>query len=1110
MRFCVLGSLEVYENGRAVPIGGGRQRALLALLLVHAGETVSRDRLIDDLWRGEPPVSASQSLDSYVSRLRKVLRDAGADDVLATRHPGYVLDAPETDARQFEALVREGRDALTTGDPATAAARLSEALSLWRGQAYVEVADEQWARGEVNRLAELRLAAAEDRIDAELALGRDAAVIPELEDLAARHPTRERLVGQLIVALYRSGRQADALATYRAARRSLVDELGIEPGPELRRLHDAVLAHDSSLDPTPASRTRRTQAAAPGGSRRRLRIAIVGAAAIACAASIAIVALPGEGRSPQGSVPADGAGGVDPLTGRVAVSVRVGSAPAGITNEGGRVWVSNGADGTVTRIDARAGHVDQTVVVGSSPAGIAAGAGSVWVANSLDGSVSRIDPRSGQVVQTIRAGRRPVSVTVGAGAVWVADADGDTMVPIDARTGARRRAIPLEASPRGIAVGFGSIWITEPLAHKLVRVDPRDGSTLAEVAVGGGAGPLAVGADAVWVVNTLDGTLSRVDPIRNAVTSTVPIGPSPEGVAADPRDVWVADAGSGKLISVDPQTGAVRHRFAIGAEPLGVTLIGGIPWVATGKPVGLEHRGGTLRVAYSPFRALDPADASAIHPAIWTATGDSLVALTADSGVAQLVPDLAVALPQPTDGGRTYAFVLRPGLRYSTGVPVRASDLRRELERLFVLGSDAAQLFSALRGADACARSPSTCNLSAGVLTDDQAGSVILRLTRPDADLLFKLALAAARPVPPGTPRTTISAAPVPSTGPYRVASLVPDHHLQLVRNARFHTWSRAAQPDGYPDRIEIQMRPDPGARIRAVLDGHADIALEVAGFPLGAVRTQHASQLRRHAQPHTSFFNFNVHRPPFDDVRARQAVNLALDRAAIARRFGGPFISTPTCQTLPPRFPGRRDYCPWTRGQQNGRWHGRDLVRARALVRASGTEGLPVTFLTSADEPSGRASAGLLAAALRSVGYRPRIDVAHTSLAFGEQISNLKSGWNISYGEWIADYPSPEQFLGLFLACSNYRADDPAQSTNSGGFCAPKLDRLTARAQTLQTSDPVAADALWAQADRLAVDQAAWAPIVNNAAVEVLSNRVGDFTLDSSSLPQIDQLWVR
>ena len=135
---------------------------------------------------------------------------------------------------------------------------------------------------------------------------------------------------------------------------------------------------------------------------------------------------------------------------------------------------------------------------------------------------------------------------------------------------------------------------------------------------------------------------------------------------------------------------------------------------------------------------------------------------------------------------------------------------------------------------------------------------------------------------------------------------------------------------------------------------------------------------------------------------------------------------------------------------------------------------------------------------------------MAHSGRAFGEQISNLKSGWNISSGDWTADYPSPGEFFGVFVACSSYRPDDPAQTTNSGGFCNPRLDQLVARAQTLQPTDPVKADVLGAQADRLAVDQAAWARIVNNPAVEVLSPRVADFALDPNSLPQIDQLWVR
>ena len=248
MRFCVLGPLEAYADGRSVPVGGGRQRALLALLLVHAGEVVSRDRLIEELWAGNPPPGASQSLDAYLSRMRRAFREAGAGDVLATRAPGYVLHAEETDARRFEALAAEGREALAAGEAGRAARVLAEALALWRGAAYAEVADEPWARAEAGRLAGLRLSAVEDRIEAELALGRHAALVPELELLVSREPTRERLTGQLMLALYRSGRQADALSAYRAVRRSLVEELGLEPGPELRRLEAAVLAQDPALD----------------------------------------------------------------------------------------------------------------------------------------------------------------------------------------------------------------------------------------------------------------------------------------------------------------------------------------------------------------------------------------------------------------------------------------------------------------------------------------------------------------------------------------------------------------------------------------------------------------------------------------------------------------------------------------------------------------------------------------------------------------------------------------------------------------------------------------------------------------------------------------------
>ena len=1110
MRFCVLGPLEAYADGRDVAVGGGRQRALLALLVIQAGQVVSRDRLIEELWAGEPPPSGPQSLDVYLSRLRRAFREAGAGDVLATRAPGYLLHVEETDAGLFEALAAEGREALAVGEAERAARVLAEALALWRGAAYAEVADESWARAEAGRLSELRLSATEDRIEAELALGHHTALAAELEVLVAREPTRERLAGQLMLALYRSGRQADALAAYRAARLSLVEELGLEPGPELRRLEVAVLAQDPALDPParPAAPPRSPATSLPAPQRRRPWPVLAAVALLAAASTIAGVELTSGQASTRSAIMADGAGAVDPATGHVAASVPVGSAPGGITAGAGSIWVTNGADGTVTRIDPNGPHVEQTLVVGSLPAGISYGAGAVWVANALDGSVSRIDPQANQVVQTISVGGRPVALAAGLGAVWVADADSARVVALDPRSGVPRRFVRLEDAAGGVAVGFGALWVTEPLAHKLVRIDPVSGETLAEIGVGAGAGPVAVGSAAVWVVNTLDGTLSRVDPVRNAVASTVPIGDAPTAVAAGAGGVWVTDEGAGALVSVNPGTGTVRRRYSIGAAPAAVALVGQTPWVAAGAPVGREHRGGTLRVEYTAIGDLDPADPYVVHPAIWRALGDGLVALAQASGAAQLVPDLATAVPVPTDSGRTYVFRLRTGIRYSTGVPVRASDLRRGLERLYSLNSQAALTYSALQGAAQCTQRPATCDLSQGVITDDRTGTVILHLTHPDPDLLFKLTLPPAWPVPPGTPRTHLASRPIPSTGPYQVAQFIPGRRLLLVRNKRFREWSRAAQPDGYPDRIDIRMDDNPSHRVQAVVDGQADLALEIASVNLAPLRVQFASQLRLDTQPDTSFLTFNLQRPPFNNALARQAVNLAIDRSAVASRLGGQGLSTPTCQVLPPNFPGYQAYCPWTRTPQDGRWHGPDLSRARALVRASGTAGATVDFVSPSNDPVAAAATDALVSALHEIGYRPQ--VISGDAEYDRRLKDPHGQWDITVGEWVADYPSPSEFLEYFLSCANYHPDDPARTTNAGGFCNATFGHLIGQAETLQLTDPAAAQGIWAEADRLAVDQAAWVPLANTGDAELLSRRAGHFTLDTDGLPQVDQLWLR
>jgi DNA-binding SARP family transcriptional activator len=242
VEFRLLGPLEVADHGRPVALGGGKQRSLFALLLLNANEVVSKERLIDELWGESPPATVAKSVQIYVSRLRKQLGDGR----LVTRAPGYLLrlEPAELDLDRFQALVADADGA----DPVTAAGKLRAALALWHGPPLADLAYEPFVQGEIARLEELRLTVLEQRIEADLAAGRHAELVGELEGLIRRHPARERLSGQLMLCLYRCGRQAEALEAFRATRAALVDELGIEPGRALRDLHEAILRQDPALD----------------------------------------------------------------------------------------------------------------------------------------------------------------------------------------------------------------------------------------------------------------------------------------------------------------------------------------------------------------------------------------------------------------------------------------------------------------------------------------------------------------------------------------------------------------------------------------------------------------------------------------------------------------------------------------------------------------------------------------------------------------------------------------------------------------------------------------------------------------------------------------------
>jgi YVTN family beta-propeller protein len=448
IEFGILGPLEVSRAGRSVTLGGPRQRAVLALLLLEANRVVSMDRLAEEVWAGHPPDGWATTLQTYVFHLRRALepdRPRGtAAAVLVTRDRGYLLhvDREHLDSAVFEEGFTAGRAALHAGRYAEAAQTLRRALDLWRGPVLANLADYAFTRPEAARLHELRLAALEVRIDADLALGRHDALTAELDGLVREHALRERLHGQLMLALHRSGRQADALAVYRRVRDLVADELGIDPGEPLERLHAAVLAHDPALDWTgaaapadgqpgagagvaspaalPAS-PRRTAAGSGGMAwlgRRGRRLLVMGSAlAVAAAACILAVIRPWAAE-PTG-LPANSVGVINESGRTTGAPVMVGS-PAGLAYGDGSVWAVNSAERTVSRINPATHAVVQTIPVGSQPTALTVTGTDVWVTNSGEATVSRINTAANAVVDTVRVGNVPVAIAGGPSGVWVA------------------------------------------------------------------------------------------------------------------------------------------------------------------------------------------------------------------------------------------------------------------------------------------------------------------------------------------------------------------------------------------------------------------------------------------------------------------------------------------------------------------------------------------------------------------------------------------------------------------------------------------------------------------------------------------------------------------
>ena len=400
MEFRALGDLQVVDDGQALALGSRQQRAVLALLVLSAGEVVSSDRLIEALWGERPPASAAKTVQVYISRLRKTLNGAPASSsggLIVTVDHGYVLrvDPEQVDVRAFERLLDRGRDAFADREFDAAATFLRQALGLWRGPPLADFTFDAFAAADIARLQELRLEALEIRIDADLALGRHAALVAELEALTTEHPLRERLRAARMLALYRCGREPEALALYRETRRVLVDELGMEPSPALRELHDAILRQDPALKPPATPRPPPT-----AGSGRRRKAALV-VATLALAGGVALViALLASGGEPSVDVAANHVAVIDPNSRRLLKAAPVGTRPGPLAEADGSVWVANLDDGTITGIDARSRKSVVTFTPGGPISDMTAAGNSLWISEAGAG-VTNWDPTvNGRVKQT--------------------------------------------------------------------------------------------------------------------------------------------------------------------------------------------------------------------------------------------------------------------------------------------------------------------------------------------------------------------------------------------------------------------------------------------------------------------------------------------------------------------------------------------------------------------------------------------------------------------------------------------------------------------------------------------------------------------------------------
>jgi DNA-binding SARP family transcriptional activator/ABC-type transport system substrate-binding protein len=1106
VEFLVLGPLEVRDGDRMLPLGGAKQRAALAILLLHHDQVVSRDRLVDGIWGDTPPASAGHTLETYISRLRKALHQDGHPERLLTRPPGYLLrvDNDELDLQRLEALIDQGRRSLAADDPEAASEALTQALGLFRGAPLEDLAYAPFATAELGRLDDLRAAALEQRIDADLALGRHLDLIGELEALVAEHPLREHAWSQLMLAKYRSGRQGEALATFDRARHQLAGELGIDPGESLQQLHQQILIQDPALQlPKPtiteAHPDDRAPAEAPIAAhgrrpwRRRRMLPLLAAASLAAAvATVAVLATRGAARVPTVAslTRPNTVVAVDARTGRYIADVNIHDSADALVYGYGAIWART--DGGVRRIDIATHKVTDipaggnNIALGDNAAWVSSGTNivridptylmqrqiplptrdfppgwggtdtagglvvadrSLWVAQGAR-YVRRIDPADGRVVSSIVV-LGAEHLTADDGAVYVTGGRVEKLDPANNTVAWTADAIQPEIT--GIAVAGGFVWLTTSADDGVIKLSARTGQAVgAEIPISGGTATVVAGDGAVWVSNPRAGTVTRIDTSTNAKT-TLATGHSPFAASPHGDQLWVSlwpdRADELRAAGITPTT-PVAHISLPGdpgsAEPAEIwTLLGQqLEYATEAKLYNYPDRGGTAGAA--------------------------------------VVPEVAASLPTVSADGRTVTIRVRPGYRFSpgsqhgAGTPVTAETFRSTIERTFSPGLDGNGylLLPQLAGGQAYASGKSK-RLS-GVSAE--GNTLTLHLTRPVPDLPQILATPIFSAVPDGTPHTWIFYPSSPSAGPYYLTQPLAPIQWQVIlkRNPNYH----GPRPHSL-DALVIDLNLQTTTAAQEALTGRVDVVFDPSGevlAPTGDLASRYAAAKPAHPRylhipwREMRYLSLNTEHGPLRDIAIRQAVNEALDRPALAAVDG----SIPTDHYLPLDMPG---------SQPNRHVYpiaGPDLTGARALMHGRRVR-LTLWTCTSAECAQ---RAAILRTDLAAIG------IALHTRRFRDQYAE-GNGYDLRDDSWTLDQYDPNDVLGtVMFGRAGYI--DPTTFTD------PTWHRRVEQAASLDANQGrfSAFDKLELQLMR---DAAPWAGYAQTAEDVLVSSRIGqDCTIEN------------